>query len=338
MMKPLRVLSIDGGGIRGYLPALLLVEIERRAGRPAIDLFDFAAGTSTGGIIAIGLGAGVSATELADFYPRYGSRIFGGDTGQSELSKRLLGTGATFLERLMNPANKIGAIAGRDKEWGGNARHQAVGLRTVLQEVLGATRLSQAKLPLFITSYEADDGFPTVFSTIDANADPSYDASLVDIALATSAAPTYLPSHEFTWAGAAHRFVDGGVWANNPATVAIMGLYPLIVRRSPPGNTLFLTSIGTGMPNAKPSFAAEASWAGAFVDVAKMATSISGSDILASRALWDDYARLQVVDNRIAGAMDDASPARLAALRGAAESLIQTESDEIDRIVARLTA
>jgi len=336
-MKTLRVLSIDGGGIRGYLPALLLVELERRAGRPLIDLFDFAAGTSTGGIIAIGLAAGISAAELADFYPRYGSRIFGGDTGQSEWSKRLLGTGRTFEERMLNPANKIGAIAGRDTKWGGNARHQATGLRGVLEEVLGTARLSEARLPLFITSYEANDGIPVVFSTVDAAAEPRYDASLVDIALATSAAPTYLPPHEFTWAGAPHRFVDGGVWANNPAVVAVMGLYPFVVHRGPSESALFLTSLGTGMSSAKPSFTAEASWAHAFVDVSKMATSISGSDVLASRALWDDYARLQVIDDRIAGAMDDPSPARLGALRGAAETLIQTESDELDRIVARLT-
>lgn len=75
MLRPVRVLSIDGGGVRGYLPALLLAEIERRAARPATTLFDLVVGTSTGGIIGIGLATGLSAQSLADFYPTYGQRI-----------------------------------------------------------------------------------------------------------------------------------------------------------------------------------------------------------------------------------------------------------------------
>jgi hypothetical protein len=72
--------------------------------------------------------------------------------------------------------------------------------------------------------------------------------------------------------------------------------------------------------------------------VAKMATSITGSDILASRSLGDSYARLQVIDDRVAGAMDDPSTERLAVLRAAAESLISSESAEIDRIVANIAS
>jgi len=53
MPEPVRILSIDGGGIRGIIPAMILAELERRAGRPACRLFDFIAGTSTGGIIAL---------------------------------------------------------------------------------------------------------------------------------------------------------------------------------------------------------------------------------------------------------------------------------------------
>lgn len=102
------------------------------------------------------------------------------------------------------------------------------------------------------------------------------------------------------------------------------------------GDSLFLVSLGTGMSTTAPSFNVETSWLGAFMDVAKMATSITGGDVLASRALGDSYARLQVIDDRIAGAMDDPNPDRLNALRAAAIDLIRTESNEIDRIVANL--
>ncbi|MFD4420920.1 patatin-like phospholipase family protein [Agromyces sp. NPDC058484] len=336
MASRLRILSIDGGGIRGYLPALVLAEIERRSGRRAIDLFDLAAGTSTGAIISIGLGAGLSAAELAEFYPKYGSRIFR-VSEQSEWSKRLLGTGETWSERLLGPPNRIGAVFGREQQWGGNARHSADGLESVLQEVLGDIRLSDAELPLLVTSYEADANIPVVFSSIDAAVSPeTWDAKLTHVARATSAAPTYLPPAEFSWAGERHRFVDGGVWANNPAVVAMTESLKLTSALKLTGDSIFLVSLGTGMPRSTPAFVAEASWLGSFVDVAKMATSVTGGDVLAARALGDAYARLQAVDDRIAGAMDDPSTSRLTALRDAAQSLIRDESAEIDRIVANL--
>ncbi|MGO4690106.1 patatin-like phospholipase family protein [Glaciibacter sp. 2TAF33] len=338
MTRTLRILSIDGGGIRGYLPALILAEIERRAGRPAIELFDVVVGTSTGGIIAIGLTAGVTVTELADFYPRYGRKIFGGSE-QSEWSKRIFGTGATWSERLMGPANTIGPVFGRDERWGGNARHQAAGLESVLHEVLGEKKLSESTLPLLVTSYDAELGLPVVFSTADAIMHPArFDLPLRFVARATSAAPTYFAPAELTWDGAPRRFIDGGVWANNPAAMAITESIKLTSGAKLTGDSIFLVSLGTGMSAATPSFAGEASWLAAFSDVAKMATSITGSDILASRALGDSYARLQVIDDRIAGAMDDPSVQRLAALHAAADALIQSDSDEIDRIVANIAA
>lgn len=337
MTAKMRILSIDGGGIRGYLPALILEEIARRANRPAVDLFDMVVGTSTGGIIGIGLAAGLTVSELAQFYPRYGRRIFGG-SDQSEWSKRIFGTGATWSERLMGPADTIGPIFGRDERWGGNARHQSDGLDSVLREVLGETMLSQSKLPLLVTSYEADLGLPVVFSSEEAALDPArFDLPLRSVARATSAAPTFLPPARVTWDGAPRLFIDGGVWANNPAALAITESIRLTSAKSLTGNSVFLVSLGTGMHASTPAFAGEASWLAAFSDLAKMATSITGSDILASRALGDSYARLQVVDDRIAGAMDDPSMQRLEALHGAADALIRSESDEIDRIVANIS-
>ncbi|NWL32086.1 patatin-like phospholipase family protein [Paenarthrobacter nitroguajacolicus] len=336
MNSHLRILSVDGGGIRGYLPALILAEIERRASRPAVDLFDLVVGTSTGGIIAIGLAAGVPVQDLAEFYPRYGRRIFGGSE-QPEWSKRLFGTGATWSERLMGPANTIGAPFGRDDRWGGNARHQAAGLEGVLEEVLGDTMLSQARLPLLVTSYEAQMGLPVVFSSAEANHDPArFDLPLRSVARATSAAPTFFAPAMMTWAGGPRQFVDGGVWANNPAALAITESIRITASQRRTGTSVFLVSLGTGMAASTPAFAGEGSWLAAFSDLAKIATSITGSDILATRALGDSYARLQVIDDRIAGAMDDPSLSRLEALQQAAQSLIQSESGEIDRIVANI--
>src|SRR5258708_24206495 len=73
-----RILSIDGGGIRGIFPAAVLAGLERRytGGRSIVSFFDLVAGTSTGGILALGLGAGYSAADLLDLYVQLGGEIF----------------------------------------------------------------------------------------------------------------------------------------------------------------------------------------------------------------------------------------------------------------------
>src|SRR5437867_798455 len=74
-----RILSIDGGGIKGVLPAAFLAAIEETIGRPIAEYFDLIAGTSTGGIIALGLGLGMSAGDIMHFYEELGPTVFGGN-------------------------------------------------------------------------------------------------------------------------------------------------------------------------------------------------------------------------------------------------------------------
>jgi patatin-like phospholipase/acyl hydrolase len=73
-----RILSIDGGGVKGVMPAAFLAAVEQSIGRPIGDYFDLIAGTSTGGIIALGLGLGMPATDIVRFYEDLGPAIFGG--------------------------------------------------------------------------------------------------------------------------------------------------------------------------------------------------------------------------------------------------------------------
>ncbi len=107
-IHPIRVLSIDDGGIRGYLAALVLAEIERRAQQPVLQLFDLVVGTSTGGIIGLGVSLGRSASELSEFHPRYGNRIFG--------------PGDTFFEQMWRSSQRVGSAFGGDPRFAGNAR------------------------------------------------------------------------------------------------------------------------------------------------------------------------------------------------------------------------
>lgn len=147
----MRVLSIDGGGTRGYLPALVLQELERRAGCPAAGLFDLIVGTSTGGIIGIGLAAGRSADELAQFYPRYGRAIFGGSDSRPRWKQRLIGPTGDFKKDWVTALRKVGSPFGGDAASGGNARHGVDGLEGALREVLGDVTLAEVSTSLIVT-------------------------------------------------------------------------------------------------------------------------------------------------------------------------------------------
>ena len=89
----MRILTIDGGGIRGLLPALVLAAFETRAGRSVAKYFDLVAGTSTGGILALGLAAGIPAMRMAEFYLERGAAIF-----SQSLKKRLNSLGGLVDE------------------------------------------------------------------------------------------------------------------------------------------------------------------------------------------------------------------------------------------------
>lgn len=157
---------------------------------------------------------------------------------------------------------------------------------------------------------------------------------LWQVARATSAAPTYFPPFTVLWGGAERSFVDGGVWANNPAGVAIVESLALTGQRGLTGDSLTLVSLGTGIAPAGATFQSKHSWLGPARDLMGLATSVWAGEVLARRALAPgSFHRLQVVDAGIAGAMDDPSLSRLQQLREAAERTIAFESVTLDHIV-----
>ena len=331
----MRVLSIDGGGIRGYLPALVLRELERRAGQPAGDLFDVIVGTSTGGIIGIGLAIGRTADELADFYPRYGRAIFGGSDSLPEWKRRLIGPTGNFWADYNTGLRRIGSIFGGNAEDGGNARHSPEGLSAALAEVLGDARLSGVRKPLAVTTFDGISGLPVVLSSRDAVASAAFDLPLCEVARATSAAPTYFPAVTTNWANAPRRFIDGGVWANNPSHIALLEALTLGQRNL---DSVMLVSLGTGTGPTDPMYESTLTWLGVANDTMAITTSIHSGHLLVQRSLHSaNYYRLQVVDSGLAGSMDDPSTQRLSALAAAASGMIDQESLKLDEIVRRLT-
>ena len=190
-----RILSLDGGGIKGAFTASVLATFEEDTGLAVADYFDLITGTSTGGILAIGLGLGIPARDILDFYTRKGAVIFPG----TSLVQRARG----LCRQIFKP------------------KHSHAVLRAALTEVFGERKFGESKCRLAIPAYDAIGGRIFVLKTAH-HERFRYDinAKAVDVALATSAAPTYFAAAPFPLHKDA-SYVDGGVWANNPVMVGM---------------------------------------------------------------------------------------------------------------------
>jgi uncharacterized protein len=184
-----RILTIDGGGIKGVFPAAFLAEIEERLGAPIHDYFDLIAGTSTGGIIAIGLALGQTAGELLQLYKEHGPAIFPARPVTSSL-RRLL-----------------------------RAKYSLAPLRQALDKAFADRRVGHCRRRLLVPALDLASERVYIYKTAH---HPSlvrdYTVSAIDVALATVAAPTYFPIH-LSDEGA---YIDGSLWARNPLALAVV--------------------------------------------------------------------------------------------------------------------
>lgn len=192
--KTFKILSIDGGGILGLLPCLVLAEIEKRflEGKPIGMYFDMIVGTSTGGIIALGLGQGKSAQDMSRLYIERGQYIFPGNR---------------YIRMVRQLVRYFFYSYDRQN------------LENELRREFGDNLLASAKVPICIPSFEGRYGEVYIFKTPH---HPDYKKDqfekLVDIGLSTAAAPTY-----FSAIGQnGYTFADGGIWANNPAMIGVV--------------------------------------------------------------------------------------------------------------------
>lgn len=194
-----RILSIDGGGIRGTFPAAFLASIEEDLGRPIGEYFDLITGTSTGGIIAIGLAMGLPARDILKLYESQGPAIFG-QTAKGPFS---------ILMKY--------AMGARWMFWG--PKYSTTALHAALVETLGAKRIGDSKTRLMVPAWHAQLQQVYIFKTAHhERLSTDYKDLAIDAAMATAAAPTYFRKHI---TARDVGLVDGGVWANNPTGIAV---------------------------------------------------------------------------------------------------------------------
>ncbi len=316
----MKILAIDGGGIRGLIPAVVLADLERRTGRRTAEMFDLIAGTSTGGILACGLtrpGDGgapaFTAADLIGLYESEGPEIF-----HRSLVKR------------------IESVDGYVDE-----RYDDVGLNAALRRYLDGTRLSQAVTDLFITAYEIERREAFFFRSSRARTDPTYDFTFVDTARATSAAPTYFEPVRVSDVAGASRYalIDGGVFALNPAMCAFAEL-AAGGRRD---EIELVVSLGTGSHTRRLPFEdvrgwGQLEWARPLIDVVFDGGAQTVDFELGQLLGPERYVRFQTRLTEASDDLDDASDRNLEALRREGSRLVEERATDLERVAGLLTA
>lgn len=218
-----RILSLDGGGIRGLATVIMLQRLEQAA--PGwLERTDLIAGTSTGGIIALALGKGVPLEELRSLYETKARRIFDD----------------SWLDDLRDLGNLTGA------QYGNKA------LKAELSRIFGTKTLADLRKRVLVSAFRLDNehpdparrGWAPKFFHNFPGEDSDGDMPVVKVALYTSAAPTYFPSVD--------GYIDGGVCANNPSMAALAQTQDRRAFRDPPPlNRIALFSVGTAAPKMR---------------------------------------------------------------------------------------
>ena len=307
-----KILSIDGGGIRGIIPSLLLHYLEGQSGKPIAELFDLCVGTSSGGITALGLAqqdeAGhpkYSAHDLAAFFENSGAKIF------KKTVWRNIRSAGGVLDELYSAKPLEGALR---KYYG----------RTRLGDTLGSTMVTtydiEARRTLFLKSWH-----------------PDHEAVLCrDAARATSAAPTYFEPALIRVQGQARALVDGGVFVNSPVVSAYAEALKLY-----PGEPLLVVSLGTGELVRPIPYELAKDWGQAGWVMPLLDCMFDGATKAANHQmrmfLGDMYFRLQVSLDEANDDMDDASSANIHNLKRIADRLISENQKTLDRLLLLLS-
>lgn len=344
MAKLTRILSIDGGGIRGIIPGQVLVSIEQKLIKKTgkqdariADYFDLIAGTSTGGILACiylcptedgSKKPRFSAEKAVDLYLNKGTKIF-----SQSLWKRLISFRG-LLDEKYNPYE----------------------LQDSLKDYFGDLKLSELLQPCLITAYDITERKTTFFTRQKAIHEPGRDYFVRDIARATSAAPTYFePARIMSLTGVPYPLIDGGVFANNPSLCAYAEVRSKFEKlpgtdERPRAKDMAILSLGTGYTEKKKlKYESAKKWGAAgwirpLIDI--MMSGVSETVDYQLRQIFDtlgEEKRKQYlrVNGKLVGAnydLDDAGRKNLKKLKQDGTRIAEKFNDELDSFIKLLVA
>ena len=303
---PRRVLSIDGGGIRGIIPAMVVAHIERKMGKPAHELFDLMVGTSTGGILALGLSrpgasrpAQFSARWVVKLYEEQGANIF-----EYSLWRKLRTVGGILDEAYSHEV-----------------------LEGILGKYFAGATLGDCKTPTMVTSYDIQNRRTVFLKSWYA------DHQLVrccDAARATSAAPTYFEPKPLDTGDVASVLIDGGIFMNSPSVSAYAEARKLF-----PDEPIAVLSLGTGELTRPIAFGEARTWGSALWVMSLLDCMFDGVSKAADHQmqlfLSERYQRLQTSLERASDDMDDASEENIRNLKRTARELIKANEAVLEQ-------
>lgn len=311
--ESIRILTIDGGGVRGVIPAVVLAEIEKRTGRHPTELFDMIAGTSTGSLLAMSMTVPdangrprYQASSTVNAYEEYGPRIF--------------------------PRERWAQIRSLVHE-----KYSADGLEGALQEFLGDARLSDALVHALVPAYDLVSQDIQVFDSARSALDGEDDMLMRHVVRGATAAPTYFDPFIIEPSVSTPRrvLVDGGLYANNPGMLAFAE-----VDRRYGGADVLMVSLGTGQPAGQAELQDAQDWGLAQWAKPLMHVVASGTSQVIDYELQhllgsERYRRFQV-ELPEACDLDDATPTNFRRLRSLGEELVIKMSDALDQVCVLL--
>ncbi|WCR59666.1 MAG: hypothetical protein PG978_001114 [Wolbachia endosymbiont of Ctenocephalides felis wCfeF] len=299
------ILSVDGGGIRGIIPAIILAEIEKRARKPIAEIFDLVAGTSTGGIVVAGLcrkdergNPQYSANDLVELYQEYGSYIFK----------------SSFFRRSI-------------LSWFNCAQYPHKNIESVLDKYFGEDILKNTLSKVLITSYDIHNNRPFFFKSWKEDRDF---VKLKDALRAATAAPTYFIPKHLKIDQIDRVLVDGGVFANNPAACAYAS-----GKRLFPNDDIIILSIGTGRTDRSIEYFnsrrfGKIGWIKPLLNV-MFASSLDAVNYQLAQVIADKYIRIQSQLKIASPDMDNITSKNIKSLQEEAKAMIEDNQKVIEK-------
>lgn len=315
-----RILSLDGGGIRGLITAIWLNRLEQKLGSPLRNHFELVAGTSTGSLIACAVSLGIPSATIVDLYLTQGREVF--PPAARRIFSRI---GRVFSQGLDAPI------------------YDGKGLERVLKQVFSDRKFGELSRRTLVTSYDTLNREALVFK----NDRPAYnELTIWEICKASAAAPIYFPAQVITIEGQPIPVIDGGVVANNPTACAIAEgnrINEARIGDRVPLSQFVVASFGTGETTRPISIKEAQEWGALEWALPLIGVLFDGSadsvDYIAQHLLTEDrYFRFQTPLTTAYDDIDNSDNTNLNALVRLAEDYLNQVGDVlIDKLILKLT-